>query len=143
MYRHVLVPTDGSEHSRRAAEYARRIAERDGARLTILTTIREVDTGELDNLGIDGPEALLAAEERRQGGARLEETAQHVADGSIDVATAIVSGEPHREICDYAESHDVDLIVMCTVGRTSLADYLFGTTTQRVASQCSVPVMVV
>lgn len=143
MYRHVLVPTDGSDHSRRAAERAREIAERDDARVTVLATVRNVDSGELDGLGLNGPEKLLEAEERRRGQADVDRTAAVVEDATVDVATVLVPGVPHRAICEYAESTDVDLIVMGSTGRDGLSDYLFGTTTERVAQRSSVPVLVV
>lgn len=143
MYRHVLVPTDGSEHSRRAAERAREIAERDDARVTVLATVRNVDSGELDGLGLDGPTKLLKAEEKRRGQTNVDRAAAVVEDAPIDVATVLVPGEPHRAICEYAESTDVDLIVMGAAGRDSLSDYLFGTTTERVTRRCSVPVLAV
>ncbi|WP_440007837.1 universal stress protein [Halomicrococcus sp. SG-WS-1] len=62
---------------------------------------------------------------------------------SVDVATEIVRGVPYRAICDYAESTDVDLVVMGTEGQTGLADRLLGSTTDRVIRLCDVPVLVV
>jgi len=61
----------------------------------------------------------------------------------VDVTTVLVPGEPARAICEYAVDTDVDLIVMGTAGRNGLADYLFGTTTERVTRRCPVPVLAV
>lgn len=143
MYRHILVPTDGSERSERAAAHAADLADEHGSRITVLTVVREVDAGSIDALGTDGVERALRDAERTAGRSTVEETVTALDASSVDVAAEIVRGVPYRAICDYAESTDVDLVVMGTEGQTGLADRLLGSTTDRVTRLCDVPVLVV
>ena len=143
MYRHILVPTDGSTDSKRAAREAARLAEAHGARLTVLTVVQDVDTGALDGLGMDELERALGSAARREGESRLEETVAELGETSVPKETRVVAGVPHRAICNYVEATDVDDVVLGTAGRDSLAEYILGSTTERVSRLCDVPVTVV
>ena len=59
VYQHVLCAVDGSSASERAVEEAVGLAERHGAHLTVLTVRRDVDSGDLDTLGLDRAEETL------------------------------------------------------------------------------------
>lgn len=48
------------------------------------------------------------------------------------VTPALVEGEPHEVVPDYAEHHGIDLVVMGTVARTGLAGFVMGNTAERV-----------
>ena len=143
MYRHILVPTDGSVQSKRAAEEAVRLAEDHDSRLTLLTVVREVDTGPLEAPGTDGAEEALKDAEKRKGEGRIDETVTEIESASVDIETDIVSGTPHRAICDYVESAGVDLVVLGTTGHDSLVSHILGSTTERVTQLCDIPVLVV
>jgi len=59
------------------------------------------------------------------------------------VQRAAVAGTPHREICRYAQQHDIDLIVMGTHGRTGLAHAAIGSVAERVVASAPCPVLVI
>lgn len=143
MYDHILVPTDGGTASKRAAKEAVRLAEAHDARLTILTVIDDVDTGSHDGVELDDLEQSLQNEQRGTGASEIEETLAELGETPVQVETQMVSGVPHRAICDYVESTDFDLVVMGQSGRSSLAEYLLGSTTDKVTRLCGVPVVVV
>ena len=73
----------------------------------------------------------------------MDETMAAFDASSVDATAEVVRGVPYRAICDHVDSTDVDLVVMGTEGRTGLADHVLGSTTERVARICDVPVLVV
>ena len=52
-------------------------------------------------------------------------------------------GRPHLQIIEYAESNQVDLIVMSTRGQSGLSRWLMGSVADRVVRGAGVPVLLV
>jgi nucleotide-binding universal stress UspA family protein len=144
MYKHVLLPTDGSEGTDAVVENAREIANRFDAEVHVLHVVDQrlsrlaqeyrdlgSDVGQTatDELGEVGQEAVSAV------------TSQLSDD--ISVTEAVVEGVPHEAILEYAADEDIDLIVMGTHGRTGLSRSLLGSVTERVVRSADVPVLTV
>jgi nucleotide-binding universal stress UspA family protein len=55
---------------------------------------------------------------------------------------AVLVGVSHREICEYAGDVDADLIVLSSHGRTGAAQFLLGSTAERVVHYAKCPVLV-
>lgn len=151
MYDVVLVPTDGSEASLRAAEEAFRIARETGAVVHALYVIDESAStlifadrpmaDLLEALGEEGNAAVAAVADRAAATAADVDAAEAAAD--VEVVTDVVRGmQIHEAILEYAADHDVDLVVMGTHGRKGL-QHLLGSTTERVIANSFVPVLVV
>jgi nucleotide-binding universal stress UspA family protein len=145
-YRHLLVPTDGSELSAKAVAQAGALARALGARLTLFHVqtafpISLVGVGELvDPATVD---ALIEAA-RSHSQQVLHEAREHLAGQGL-VADILCEENPlpHQAIVAAAERLGCDLVVMASHGRRGLQGVLLGSETQRVLSQCSVPVLVV
>jgi nucleotide-binding universal stress UspA family protein len=140
MYDTVLLPTDGSSGTQRALDHAIAIAGDNDATLhglyvvdTRLYRAAAKDTQDevMDSLRTEGEEALEVV------GARAE-------DAGIDVETVVAEGVPHREILDYADERDVDLLAMGRHGHQGpdrIAN--MGSTTERVVENIATPTLVV
>ncbi len=61
----------------------------------------------------------------------------------ITVQMVTVEGRPHLQIIQYAETNQVDLIVMCTRGQSGLSRWLMGSVSDRVVRVADVPVLLV
>lgn len=140
MYDSILVPTDGSEGTAAALEHALDIAKTRGATVHALSVV-------------DRRIRMAAGDEQRDAIAnslhdRAIEAVDAVADAARDAdvtaTTAVRTGIPYRCILDYADEHDVDLVVMGTHGRTG-RDKLasLGSVTERVVQNTNRPVLVV
>ncbi|MBU2453191.1 MAG: universal stress protein, partial [Proteobacteria bacterium] len=57
--------------------------------------------------------------------------------------TILLEGQPHKELIDYAQKKQVDMIVLGVHGHSLLEQFLVGSTTDRVISQASCPVLAV
>lgn len=137
MYERILVPVDGSEASMDAVSHAAALAAVHGADVHVLNAVEPqmaVESG-----GVDIASALEEVGEQA-----IADAESVLGEAGIEaVETALQTGTPHRQIVDYAEQHDADLIVMGTHGRTGLGRLLLGSVTERVVRTSPVPVMTI
>jgi len=113
----ILIPTDGSECSSRAAETGISLAKVLGAEIYAIYAIDPIIVEELTK-GIGTPDIK---KELREKGER----------------------EPHDQIIHYAKTKGIDLIVMGTYGRRGTKRILIGSVTERVIEYAPCPVLVV
>jgi nucleotide-binding universal stress UspA family protein len=132
MYQDVLVPTDGSDGTRRAIEHALTIADRFDATVHALSIIPEGPLGTLEET--DSTAAATRA---------VEHVAAEAETRGIAVTTAIERGVPHEEILEYVERNEIDMVVMGTQGRTGLDRVLVGSVAERVVRLADVPVVTI
>lgn len=137
MYDSVLVPTDGSDHARRAAEHGLRLARAFGATVHAVGAVDARAAAEATGGG-DGPVLdRLTAEARASVGA-IKSMA-----GDAPVETAVLDGEPSEAILEYVAANGIDLLAMGTHGRTGVSRYIAGSVTERVLRRTTVPVVTV
>jgi nucleotide-binding universal stress UspA family protein len=75
--------------------------------------------------------------------AYLSAVAGRLAEQGLDVVTATSIGAVASCIVEYAEANQVDLIAMCTHGRTGLARWALGSVADRVLRAGSTPILLV
>jgi nucleotide-binding universal stress UspA family protein len=135
----VVCPVDFSEASRAALCYAAAIADHFGARLTIvvvddpLLTEVAAATGRVPSLTEESEDEL-----RRFCG----ETLARMGPGARTVEYRVASGRPAIEILRVAREAGAELIVMGSQGRSGVRKMFFGSTTERVLRETSIPVLV-
>jgi nucleotide-binding universal stress UspA family protein len=82
-------------------------------------------------------------EVEREAQQYLEGVAEPLREEGIDVSTATDVGPVAECIIEYAETNQVDLIAMCTHGRTGLARWVYGSVADRVLRVGGLPVLLV
>jgi nucleotide-binding universal stress UspA family protein len=143
MFKRILVPMDFSPPSDAALEYARGIAARFGATLELLHVAedpyRAFYSAEVFVPAVEGfrDEILNDTAKRLSDCLRPSDIADYHA-----TAESII-GTPAACIVEYAEGHDVDLIVMGTHGRGGMSHLLMGSVAERVVRTASCPVLTV
>jgi len=141
-FHHILVPTDGSEGSIRAAQLAFRLLRGADGRVTLLFVVDRAVLSELRRFG-ERSEAEVHEELRDHGRRYLEMLEQEATALGIRVATAVREGDPFEEIVAHAREGGADLIVMGHVGQRGTTRVLLGSVTQRVLDFAHCPVLVV
>jgi len=133
--RHILAPTDFSEHSKQAVTYAFELAQKLHAKLSLLHAI-EVPVYAIEvALPLEG----LEADARRELARLLPEAeTAHVA-----VTRLVVMGVPYQRILETAADEQVDMIVMATHGRTGLSHLIMGSVTERIVRTSPCPVLTI
>jgi nucleotide-binding universal stress UspA family protein len=133
----ILVPLDGSEHARAALERAIAIAQRDGARLTLLHA-REAPHA----VYVPGFLVAVPAESDQSAIELIDSAAAKVPEG-IPVHTIVRDGRPAQEILKRAQTAEHDLIVMGSRGRGVARSLLLGSVSREVLHKSKTPVIVV
>ncbi|MFB6079723.1 MAG: universal stress protein [Haloferacaceae archaeon] len=138
MYDEILVPTDGSAAAERAIDHAVDLAARYDARIHAFYV---VDTSAYAALEGAGTTVVDVLEE--QGEEAVDEIVAAAEAAGVEVERVVRHGSPHRNILDYIDEANVDLVVMGTHGRQGLDRYLLGSVTERVVRSSPVPVLTV
>ncbi len=138
----ILMPTDFSDASAVAVDYACVLAERFDCELYLLHVLRD--------LVAEIPEPGLAFPLPEQFMQRMREEAESQLSSmraSMSTAAAryheIRQGTPFVEIIRYARSREIDLIVMGTHGRSGLRHALLGSVAERVVRKAPCPVLTI
>ena len=143
MYKHILIPTDGSELSEQAINYGVDLAKGANAKVTGITVstpfhIHSVEPGALT----DNVESYTA---------RMSTAAANWLAYVRDVAAAAgVSCEvvhaqhehPYHAIIDTATNRGCDLILMASHGRRGISAIVLGSETVKVLTHSTIPVLV-
>ena len=136
----ILCPVDFSDASRAALLHARTIAQQSGSRLIVLTVEDPLLTEAVD-LAVDGG---WQPEDTRRELARFV-TRLLLANplSTVDVDYEVRVGKPASQILDVARARECDLIVISTHGLTGIRKLFFGSTTERVLRETTIPVLAV
>lgn len=138
----ILVPTDGSQGSIRAAQLALRMLAGTGGHLTLLFVVDGAVLNELRRFA-ERSEAEVESELREHGHRYLELLEREAREAGIEVASEVREGDPFEEIVALARDIGADLIVMGHVGQRGTRRVLLGSVTQRVLDFAHCPVLVV
>src|SRR5208283_856026 len=138
MFKHLLVPLDGSRLSESAIPAAAQIAARMGAALTLVHVIEKHAPAE-----VHSDRHLVTAEEAT---AYLAEVARRPVLAGLRVQTHVHTAEVSdvaASITEHALELAPDLVVMSTHGKGSARRLIFGAIAQQVLSQGETPVLLV
>lgn len=122
----VLLATDGSAHSRAAADAAGAVAKQCGLPLTVVsaTTASHSETRKAEAF------AAVAA------------VATKLEQSGVQCDSAVVEGRPDEVVIETAASRGADLIVVGSHGRTGLARLFLGSISERIMGQAQCPVLI-
>ncbi|MDO9165462.1 MAG: universal stress protein [Rhodoferax sp.] len=143
MFKHILVPVDGSPTSQLAVEKAIGLAKAFGSRVTAIFVIDPYPfTGVGTDFAYGQAEYLNAATSEANAAIKTTKTAFEGA--GVAVETSVIEAHAAwRGVVQAAESVQADLIVMGSHGRSGLEKLVLGSVTQAVLSHTRLPVLVV
>lgn len=139
-YDNILVPTDGSRQAANAVEEGVKLAKELDATVHALHV---VDEFEAKVVPITGEQEAKRDEYVAYGERITEEVADLVAEAGLDAVTAVEIGIAHKEIQQYVEEHDIDLVVIGSRGLGAIEEALLGSTADKVIRLVDEPVTVV
>jgi nucleotide-binding universal stress UspA family protein len=147
MYKHILLPYDGSEISEKALTEAVSIAKCGTAKITLLYVVSPhhlMVGGGRAVPGLKRLEAEYVARIRAEAEAMLEAARQRVASAGLECNAVLQDGESaYQQIIDAATREKCDLIVMASHGRRGLEGLVVGSQTVKVLTHSTIPVLVV
>ena len=140
-FRRIVVPTDFSPRSENAVNYAVELAQRLGARLTLLHVTPEPSALDYTMAGVpiwDWEEARAQAEKQ------LAEEVARIRPVHPEVGSLLRTGLFCREeILKAAEQMPADLLVLTTHGYTGWKHLLFGSDAEKILERASCPILIV
>jgi nucleotide-binding universal stress UspA family protein len=145
MFKHLLVPTDGSPLSDNAVERAVSFAREAKAQLTFLFVAPDNSTSIYgDDALMRSIDPLLLANSINNRVHNVLNKVQTTADaGGVSCqVVSVVSNEPFEAIIATAENRGCDLILMASHGYRGVKGLLLGSQTQKVLTHSTIPVLV-
>jgi nucleotide-binding universal stress UspA family protein len=143
MFRHILIPTDGSELAEKAVLYGVELAKEQGAKVTALVVTRPFHIVTLEpGMLADTPAAYEkhVAERTKK---YLDAASQAAEAAGLACDTARLEHEhPYQGIIDTAKKRGCDLIVMASHGRSGMAGIVLGSQTIKTLTHSKIPVLV-
>ena len=145
MFKHILVPTDGSPLSQDSVTRAVAFAKEAGAKLTFCHAEPPMPSA-FGNLGGIGSATI-----GQEFHAKVDGRAQEILQAAEQVATEagvpcarvlLVRSKPHEAIIEAATAQGCDLIFMASHGRRGVTALLLGSETQKVLTHSKIPVLV-
>ncbi len=153
MLEHILITTDGSKPSEQAAEYGIELAQRLKGKVLALyvadTSKFSSGVGPIGPFLDISPQAIndaftslrcFALQEGEMATQMIRELAKN---SGVPCEKLVVEGYPANEILKVAEDKEIDIIVMGSIGKSGLGDYLLGGVAGKVVMKSKVPVLVV
>ncbi|MEN9513811.1 MAG: universal stress protein [Burkholderiaceae bacterium] len=145
MYKHFLIPTDGSEPSEAAVDAALKLAAETGAKVLALNIQMPFVPPAFAEMPIAAPftdaeyeKAVMQASERVLASVKARADALQVSCKTLTKLDTSV----WETIIDVADDEACDLIFMASHGRKGLAALILGSETQKVLTHSGVPVLV-
>jgi len=143
MYRHIMIPTDGSDLSNAAVRHGVQLAREMNARVTVVTVSPAFRTFTAEPFM-----ATCTPDEYRRECAShaqryLELAAAPAKAAGVPCETLhLECDHPFEAIIDTAAERGCDLIVMASHGRKGVAALVLGSETNKVLTHSKIPVLV-
>ncbi len=141
MYRKILVPLDGSELAKKALDHAEELAKAYGAEIILLQVVHLMPM-------YGSPELvtpLIVDDKQKEVAERyLTNLAEEMKARGHKVAAIVRTGQHVAvEIIDFAKERGVDLIVMCTHGRSGITRWVLGSVAHKVVTRAETPILLI
>ena len=143
MFKHLLLPTDGSKLSEAAIRKGIEFAKGNHARVTGLSVIPQFHVFTYHTEMLEDTREQYAKDSQAHAEQYLKviETQARAAGVPCDTVTQ-TSDHPYEAIIKTARETGCDLIMMASHGRKGVQAALIGSETQKVLTHCEVPVLV-
>lgn len=148
LYKHILIPTDGSELSDKGLNHGLALAKALGASVTVVTVtanefLSPYNMAELASQGTNPLETYRAGVEE-EANKILQAASEKAQSAGVSIRTEHIAERPPAEgIVEAAAEHNCDLIVMSSHGRRGVTRLMLGSQTAEVVATTIVPVLVV
>ncbi|HUK85385.1 MAG TPA: universal stress protein [Candidatus Acidoferrum sp.] len=138
--KNILIPTDGSDYSLRAAEYGVSVAKMLSAQIMVVYVIDEVVLDRISKLA----EREDVEQELKTDGQRYIKYVLGLAEKEgVKATSTLAKGRPFEQIVHIAKGLNMDLIIMGTYGLRGADRILIGSVTERVIEYSPCPVLVI
>ena len=151
MNHRILIPLDGSQLAEQVLPHVKALVECQGAEIYLLSVAPVIDNTAaavmLYPLYVYREQLADEDAERKRIEAELTNYLRGIAydldQTGARVHCVVRFGSPADEILSYASENKIELIAMCTHGRSGLARWAYGSVADRVLREAGCPVLLV
>jgi nucleotide-binding universal stress UspA family protein len=141
MIEKVAVGTDGSETAEKAVNFAFDLAEKFGATVVICSSYRPVSEDKIKRDQRDAPgDIQWSINPTQEVDATLNKAADRAKERGLQTVTEAREGDPADVLCDIAEAHEADLLV---VGNKGMQRRVLGSVPNSVSHKAPCSVVIV
>ena len=149
VFERILIATDGSKNSEKAAKVGIELAKLSGGKVVIVYV---ADIGKyMPSAGVISPFGGVSSETIDYIVARIRDAGEKATLQIDELARSscvtsermIVEGNPPNEILRIAEDNKLDVIVLGNIGKTGLEKFLMGSVAEKVVRNSKLPVLIV
>ena len=143
IFKNILVPYDGSKYSLNAFKFAVDVAQKYESKITVLICLRKPSYRGMWNMDSRYINTILKRDEKTAK-EKISKTVEPIKEKTgIPITSKII---PVTSVADsitsFAKSHNIDLVVMGSHGRTGFNKSLLGSVSQGVSQKIHCPVMI-
>ena len=143
MYKHILIPTDGSELSEKAVHHGIAFARSIGAKITAVTTTEPFHVFSTDPKIVTDTAPIYERQATEFAAKTLDAVAKSAKAAGVPCETIhLEEGFPYEGIIKTANAKGCDLILMASHGRRGVSAILLGSETVKVLTHSKIPVLV-
>ena len=147
MYKHILLPTDGSPLSEKAVKQCIKLAKSIGAKVTAINVTPEFQMIMDEGFVMPNPAMIkkrFDEETSKRSKNILADVKASASAAGVDCdSVSVASSVPYEMIIKHAKKSKCDLIMMASHGRKGLSSILLGSETAKVLTHSTIPVLVV
>lgn len=138
MFKKIMLATDGSQHSMRAAENAIHIAKCSEESTIEIIYVFDPDRAKSETLSNWNTSEI---EDKRKK--RLSEVEEMVKNSEVTYHITVLDGDPGPTIVDYVNKNGADLVIIGSRGLNALQELVLGSVSHKVAKRANCPVLIV
>ncbi len=143
MFKHILIPTDGTPTSLTAILSAMAFAKSINASVTGLYVVPPFQTLTFDPEMLEDTRELYERHAKLEGEKFLAQIGRAASEAGVVCSLhALTHDHPYEAIIATAREHGCDLIAMASHGRRGVKGLLLGSETQKVLTHSAIPVLV-
>lgn len=140
----ILVPLDGSHLAERALPEAIELAKANKSEIWLLQSVEFPEYWGEEYAGMHALPSMISTEEQETAAREyLRQSAEQLAQQGISAQIVVTTGHAASAISDVVADNDIDLIVMCTHGRSGLSRWVFGSVAEKVVRLAECPVLLI
>lgn len=143
MFKHILIPTDGSELSEIAIKNGVQFAKEAHAKITGITVTPPFHYSGRDAIQITDSIEQYTAQAKTMAERHLHTLKEEASKAGVDCELVHCSSDhPYEEIVKTAENHHCDVIFQASHGKRGISALIWGSETQKVLTHSKIPVLV-
>ncbi len=146
MYQKIMVPLDGSELAECVLSHVEAIAK--GCGVPDITFVRVFEPvgfpiGSVLSPSLAENLGQAEAENKDMAEEYLNTLVSRLDLGGSGIRTEVITGQAAESLAFYAETNNIDLIIMATHGRSGIGRWVMGSVADRVLRSARIPVLMV